>query len=100
MDGFGTDFFKIFATHNEKDDNGNDIMNKFAVLITSALTECFSRPENLPTSMSQVLISLIYKEKGCRNEFINYRPIAVMSVLYKIATRAMSDAIQNKPYHM
>ena len=79
---------------NDKDDEGNIIVNPFAKLITAALREAVTRPQGLPTEMSTVVISLIYKDKGSRDSLQNYRPIAVMSVLYKILTRCMADALQ------
>lgn len=66
LDGFSTDFFKVFATKNEKDEHGREEPNPFAELIAAALREAVTRPEGLPADMRQAVISLIYKEKGER----------------------------------
>ena len=44
--------------------------------------------------MCTSVVSLIYKEKGLRNDLSKYRPIAVSSILYRIMAKAMVIAIR------
>lgn len=100
LGGFPTEFSKVFALTNKKNpDTGEVIFNPFAVLLSAAFRECVSLPEGLPDAMREAVISMIFKEKGQRYDLKMYRPIAVMSVLYKIMARTMADALQGAlPY--
>ena len=94
MEGFTSDYFKMMTAVREKGDDGELEPHPFCELLGEAFIESVSRPEGLPSSMASVVVSLIYKEKGHRHDLNRYRPIAVMSVLYKIMTRCMADALQ------
>ena len=94
MEGFTSDYFKMMTAVREKEEDGELAPHPFCELLGEAFIESVRRPEGLPSSMASVVVSLIYKEKGHRHDLSRYRPIAVMSVLYKIMTRCMSDALQ------
>ena len=103
LDGFTTDYFKVMTAVREREDGGEEEgvrpPHPFAELLGEAFKEVVQRPEGLPPEMASVVVSLIYKEKGYRYDLSRYRPIAVMSVLYKIMTRCMADALQpSLPY--
>ena len=99
LDGFTTEYFKLFAGRSaraagvEPDGDGTEPVNPFLQLLTDALIESVQRPDGLPHEMREVVISLIYKEKGERDLLKNYRPIAVMPTLYKILTCTMAEAL-------
>ena len=100
LDGFTTEYFRLFAGRSARaagidpeETGGADPVNPFLQLLTDALVESVRRPEGLPDSMREVVVSLIYKEKGDRALLQNYRPIAVMPTLYKILTRTMAEAL-------
>ena len=98
MDGFPSEYFKLFSGRTAKaagtvTEDGSEEENPFLVLLTEALVEAVIHPEGMPHQMRDVVISLIYKEKGDRALLKNYRPIAVMPALYKILTRTMAEAL-------
>ena len=100
LDGFTTDYFKVMtAVREQAEGDGERPPHPFCTLLGEAFKEIVRRPEGLPSEMVTVVVSLIYKEKGYRYDLSRYRPIAVMSVLYKIMTRCMADALQpSLPY--
>ena len=100
IDDFTSDYFKMMTAVREKDASGEFEPHPFCELLATAFCESVRRPEGLPAEMAAVVVSLIYKEKGHRHDLSRYRPIAVMSVLYKIMTRCMSDALQPSMPHL
>jgi len=45
-------------------------------------------------NMKVAVVSLIYKDKGTRDDYAKYRPIAVSSLVYRILAKAMVIAIR------
>ena len=99
-DGIPMEFWDIFAGRSESKDPDTDepIPNPLAVCISSALLECLERGEMIPM-MEEGIVSLLYKGKGKREMLGNYRPITVLSTLYKIYTKCMVIAMRDAlPY--
>ena len=90
LDGFTTEYFKLFAGRRARaaggargDDggdggraaeaqagegDGDDAVNPFLQLLTDALQESVSRPEGLPSEMSDVVISMNTMVQARRRE--------------------------------
>ena len=82
IDGFPAEFFKVF-------------WKQLGMLILKALNNSFEKG-TLSTSLRQCLIVCLPK-KGKQRQFIkNWRPLSMLSVLYKIAAAAIANRI--KPY--
>ena len=82
IDGFPAEFFKLF-------------WKQLGMLILKALNNSFEKG-TLSTSLRQGLIVCL-PQKGKQRQFIkNWRPLSMLSVLYKIAAAAIANRI--KPY--
>ena len=82
IDGLPAEFFKVF-------------WKQLGMLILKALNNSFEKG-TLSTSLRQCLIVCLPK-KGKQRQFIkNWRPLSMLSVLYKIAAAAIANRI--KPY--
>ena len=82
IDGFPAEFFKVF-------------WKQLGMLILKALNNSFEKG-TLSTSLRQCLVVCLPK-KGKQRQFIkNWRPLSMISVLYKIAAAAIANRI--KPY--
>ena len=46
------------------------------------------------------VISLLYKDKGHRDDIDNYRPITVLTTLYKILSRAIALRLGDVIHHL
>ena len=93
LDGWTAEYFRTVAQRRE-DENGVLGPSPLSHLMAEAFQECATRPEGLPPSMCTSIVSLIYKEKGRRNDLSKYRPIAVNSILYRIMAKAMVVAMR------
>ena len=95
LDGWTAEYFRT-AGQRVKDEN--DILGPSPLthLISMAFIECAHAPGGgkLMPCMCTSVVSLIYKEKGLRNDLSKYRPIAVSSILYRIMAKAMVIAIR------
>ena len=72
---------------NDKDEDGEPVVNAFAACIAGSFRECLDTGEMLPC-MREGVVSVLFK-KGRRDDLGNYRPITVLSSLYKILARSM-----------
>ena len=50
---------------------------------------------NLPLSMSQALVILLYKNKGDKKDLKNWRPISLLCVDYKFLTSMVARRLEN-----
>ena len=73
-DGFPADFYAAFA----------DVL---APLLAEAYKECRAQGRLTPT-MRRGVISLVYKKKGSRRSWQNYRPLTVSATEYRILAKA------------
>ena len=94
LDGFPIEFYEIFAGRSPgKDpDTGEPEPNPLAQCISAALHECINDGEMMEL-MREGVITPIYK-KGCRDRLENYRPITVLSTLYKIYTKCLVERMR------
>ena len=86
-DGFPSEYFKTFCLLNKKNEEGDPIINPFAITVTNCFKECLQSGEMLPC-MREGIVSILYKN-GDPSNLDNYRPITVLSSLYKILARSM-----------
>jgi len=56
--------------------------------------------EIISIDMRTGVISLLYKDKGRRDDIDNYRPITVLTTLYKILSRAMALRLGEVIHHI
>jgi hypothetical protein len=102
--GFTTEFFQRFGTrdHRETDEDGNESTspNRLATLMAASFREALETRGPLFGGMNHAIMSLLYKDNGkALDELVNYRPITVCSILYKILSRTITVAInQELPY--
>ena len=102
--GFTTEFFQRFGTrdHRETDEDGNEntVPNRLATLMAASFREALETRGPLFGGMNHAIMSLIYKDNGkALDELVNYRPITVCSILYKILSRTVTIAINRElPY--
>lgn len=65
---------------------GNDLTDVMANISLAA---------KLPESWTEGLVTLIFKEKGDKNDLKNWRPITLLNCDYKIFTKTLSNRIRN-----
>ena len=82
LDGFSFEFLKIFWKYL-----------KFS--ITNAINHSFDKG-NLPLSLRQCIITCLPKKGKLRTNIKNWRPLSMLSVIYKLASAAIANRI--KPY--
>jgi hypothetical protein len=87
IDGFPSEYFKLTCLINPKDEKGNPLMNEFCECITDSFEEQLTNG-NMLDMMKEGTLSPLFK-KGDRADIANYRPVTVLSTMYKILTRAM-----------
>ena len=80
-DGFPTEFYRAYGT-------------LLAPLLAEMYEDCLEAEEMHP-HMRRATVSLIYKAKGSRLSWKNYRPIAVSCVEYKILAKAMQLSLDD-----
>ena len=76
IDGFPSEFFKVFWV-------------KLKYLVLNALNHCYEKGM-LSISMRQTIINCIPKGDKARDNIKNWRPISLLSVLYKLASSAIA----------
>ena len=62
------------------------------------LTELYNNSflqNNLPKEFKQCIITLIFKNKGSRDEIKNWRPISLLNLDYKILTKVLTMRLKN-----
>ena len=79
-DGFPAEFFCTFQ-------------KELAAVLLDMYQEGLQDPDGMPAEMREAIVSLLYKDKGSREEWNNYRPISVLTAEYKILEKAMQIAI-------
>jgi len=79
-DGLSTDFYKLTWSFMRYD-------------LLDTLNEVFLRKQ-LPISMTQSIVTLIYKNKGSDEDLKNYRPISLLNVDYKYMTSMLTARIE------
>jgi hypothetical protein len=52
------------------------------------------RNRDMSNTMSEGLITLIYKGKGSRDEIKNWRPISLLNTDYKIISKILADRVK------
>lgn len=62
-------------------------------LLFQVFTQIFEN-DKMTRSMKKGIITLIYKQKGDRNQMKNYRPISLLNVDYKILTRIFANRLK------
>ena len=93
LDGWTADFFKVVGARVE-DEDGEMVPSPLATLLAETYAECARPGGRLLDCMTESVVSLIYKEKGKREDLGKYRPIAVSSVIYRIMAKSMVIAIR------
>lgn len=84
-DGFPSEFYVFFWP-----EIGGDLID--------VLHFCFERGL-LSSSMREAILTMIFK-KGDRLELKNWRPISLLNVDYKIATKALTSRLKNVLHHI
>lgn len=72
---------------------------RVVVRALSALFKVITRLGALPEQWAHAQMVPIYKGKGNRNDYANYRPIALCSYLRKMFEQAMADLIVGEGFH-
>ena len=80
IDGFPADFFKVF-------------WKDFKIYIQRCLNESY-RNKILPCSLRQAVICCLPKGNKARDSLKNWRPISLLSVLYKMATGVIANRLK------
>ena len=78
LDGWTAEYFRTVAQRVE-DEDGERGPSPLSHLMADAFQECAQKGKLLPEMRTSV-VSLIYKEKGLRNDLSKYRPIAVNTI--------------------
>ena len=92
IDGWTAEYFKVVGARVE-DEDGILQPSPLAQTIASVFKSCADSGEML-SQMRTSIVSLIYKEKGRRDDLSKYRPIAVNSILYRVLAKAMVIAMR------
>ena len=82
IDGFPADFFKVFWI-------------KIKFFIARALNFCYHKG-SLSTSLRTCLITCLPKGSKPRNQLKNWRPLSMLSVVYKLASASIANRL--KPF--
>ena len=82
IDGISVDFLKVF-------------WGKLKFFITNAINSCYSKGI-MSTSMRQAIITCIPKGDKDRKFIKNWRPISLLTVIYKLASSVIAERI--KPF--
>ena len=81
IDGFPSEFFKFF-------------WGKLKNLVLNALNLCYKKG-SLSISMRQAIINCIPKGDKARDNLKNWRPISLLSVLYKLASAEIAERMKS-----
>jgi len=99
-DGLPNDFFKILAGCDKKDEDSSETkLSKLAHLLSASYREMLAQGI-MSIDMRTGIISLLYKDKGRRDDIDNYRPITVLTTLYNILSRAMALRLGEVIHHI
>jgi exonuclease III len=98
-DGLPNDFFKILAGQNEYDEDEGPRPSRLAHLLAATYREMLENGE-MSQDMRTGVITLLFKDKGHRDNIDNYRPITVLTTLYKILSRAMALRLGEVIHHL
>ena len=79
-DGLTAEFFQQFRT--------------YLVPILCKIIENVERGGNLPENFKQGIITIVYKNKGGRENLKNYRPISLLNTDYKILTKVLANRLK------
>ena len=79
-DGLTADFYMAFS-------------EQMAPLLLD-LYQAIQDNKQTPQSLSKGIITLIYKNKGDRNNISNYRPISLLNTDYKILTKTLANRLK------
>ena len=85
-DGFPADWYRAFAT-------------EMAPLLAELYSECMEAGE-MTDLMRRATVSLVYKNKGSRLDWKNYRPLSVSSTEYKVLTKCMQLKVDDVIQHV
>jgi hypothetical protein len=88
IDGLPSELYKALLRYGSKEE---------VLLIVVRLAGLYNemlRRENLPKEWIRGILTLIYKEKGDRQDLKNYRPLSIMNVDYKILRNCDAKAGQ------
>ena len=91
MNGTSSEFLKVFLT-------------KLKFLATDALDSCFQK-RKLSTPLRQCIITLLPKGTKDRCQLKNWWPISLLCVVYKLASGAIVERLnqkshqKHKPFH-
>lgn len=80
LDGLSKEFYIAFW-----DLIGTDLLDVYSNIHLEGKT---------PTSMTEGLITMIYKEKGDINDLKNWRPITLLNVDYKLMTKTLANRMR------
>ena len=80
IDGISVDFLKVF-------------WGKLKFFIVNAINSCYSKGV-MSTSMRQAIITCIPKGNKDRKLIKNWRPISLLTVIYKLASTVIADRIK------
>ena len=101
IDGFPTEFYALFVlkprppgTEGEDEEQSMEQAeaDRVIALLVEVFTECAAN-RCLPSDWNTSVTTLLHK-KGPLDLLANYRPISVCSVIYKILSRCLADALQ------
>jgi len=80
----------MVAGRNEKDEGApTSSPSRLTYLLAATYREMLGQGV-MSQDMRTGVISLLFKDKGLRDNIDNYRPITVLTTLYKIISRAMA----------
>ena len=82
LDGFPSEFFKVF-------------WNSLKYCVTKAINKSFDK-SIMPLSLRQCMITSLPKNGKSRENIENWRPLSMLSVVYKLASSAIANRI--KPF--
>ena len=72
----------------------SDFYKSFIVVLAPILLDLFramEKEQKVPESMTMGIITLVYKQKGSRDDLGNYRPISLLNTDYKILMKVFAN---------